>query len=228
MSSASATVSPTKTPKTEDWGLTDYSEALARQEAYVSERIAANRSDTLVLTEHSPVYTLGVRKEAIKHLLIPESQLAEENISIVSTRRGGDITYHGPGQIIGYPILDISSSHDLHAYLRNLERALIHTLGCLGLATTCVKGKTGIWLGSRKIAAIGVAVRKWVTYHGFALNVSTPLEPFSRIVPCGIPPEEGTVTSIERELGHPVDTKEVKKILTEEFWKIFAPTNENS
>jgi len=206
----------------QDWGRTEYRSAWAAQEALVHDRIAGARGDTLVFTEHEPVYTYGVRPGAEKHLLLDETATAARGISVVRTNRGGDITYHGPGQIVGYPIVDLSARKDLHAYLRLLEQVLINTVGMLGLAAARRPGKTGIWLATRKIAAIGVASRRWVTYHGFALNVACDLAAFHGIVPCGI--TDGTVTSMEAELGRPVDLEEVKRLLATEFetlWRAF-------
>lgn len=203
-----------------DWGRTEYRSALALQEAMVRDRIAGIAPDRLIFTEHEPVYTLGVRPGAEQHLLIDNAALEARGISVVKTTRGGDITYHGPGQIVGYPILDLSSLRDLHRYLRMLEQVLINAIGTLGLAAARRAGKTGIWLGTRKIAAIGVASRRWVTYHGFALNVNNPIDPFASIVPCGI--TDGTVTTMARELGRELDVREVKQVLAAEFgtaWK---------
>jgi lipoyl(octanoyl) transferase len=208
-----------------DWGRTDYRAAWAAQEALVNERLAGTCGDTLIFTEHDPVYTYGVRPGAEKHLLLDASATTERGISVVRTNRGGDITYHGPGQIVGYPIVDLGARKDLHAYLRLLEQVLINTVGMLGLAAARRPGKTGIWLATRKIAAIGVASRRWVTFHGFALNVSCDLAAFGGIVPCGI--TDGTVTSMEAELGRPVDMAEVKHLLAAEFatlWREFAAT----
>jgi len=205
-----------------DWGRTEYRSAWAAQEALVTERLAGTRGDTLVFTEHDPVYTYGVRPGAEKHLLLDDAATSARGIAVVRTNRGGDITYHGPGQIVGYPIVDLSARRDLHAYLRLLEQVLINTVGMLGLAAARRPGKTGIWLATRKIAAIGVASRRWVTYHGFALNVSCDLSAFAGIVPCGI--TDGTVTSMEAELGRPVDPAEVKRLLAAEFatlWRSF-------
>ena len=203
-------------PVTVDWGRTRYSVAWRQQEALVARRLAGEVGDTLVFTEHEPVYTLGVRPGAIGHLVWNPAELARRGIELVETNRGGDITYHGPGQIVGYPIVDLKLRQDLHAYLRFLEQVLIHSLGSLGLAATRRPGKTGIWLGSRKIAAIGVAVKRWVTFHGFALNVNNDLGPFAGIVPCGI--TDGTVTSLQQELGRAFDPAEVKQVLAAEFW----------
>ncbi len=203
-------------PATVDWGRTPYEAAWSRQEDLVARRIAGEVGDTLVFTEHDPVYTLGVRLGAARHLLWNEAELARRGIVVVATNRGGDITYHGPGQIVGYPVVDLASRRDLHAYLRFLEQVLINAVGSLGLAAGRRPGQTGIWLGTRKLAAIGVAVKRWVTFHGFALNVNNDLAPFGGIVPCGI--TDGTVTSLRQELGRECDPAEVKAVLAAEFW----------
>ena len=205
---------------TVDWGRTHYRPAWQRQEELVARRLAGEIGDTLVFTEHEPVYTLGVRLGAARHLLWGADELTRRGIEVVETNRGGDITYHGPGQIVGYPILSLATRKDLHAYLRFLEQVLINSLGSLGLAAARRPGQTGIWLGPRKIAAIGVAVKRWVTYHGFALNVNNDLAPFAGIVPCGI--TDGTVTSLRQELGHEFDLAGVKAVLAAEFWTQFA------
>jgi len=198
-----------------DWGRTGYAEAWQRQEDLVARRNAGEVGDTLVFTEHDPVYTLGVRKGAELHLIWNEAELAKRGIAVCKTNRGGDITYHGPGQIVGYPIINLAARKDLHAYLRLLEQVLINTVGTFGLAAARREGKTGIWLGPRKIAAIGVAVKKWTTYHGFALNVDPDLAPFSGIVPCGI--TDGSVTSMAAELRAAPSAEEVKRVLALEF-----------
>jgi len=211
-----------------DWGRTSYTAAWHRQEDLVAQRLAGAIGDTLVFTEHEPVYTLGVRLGAARHLLWNEAELARRGIELVATNRGGDITYHGPGQIVGYPIISLAPHQDLHAYLRFLEQVLINSLGSLGLAAGRRPGQTGIWLGSRKIAAIGVAVKRWVTFHGFALNVNNDLAPFAGIVPCGI--TDGTVTSLQQELGREFAPAEVRAVLAAEFWGrlpvFFAEGNE--
>ncbi|MBI2814577.1 MAG: lipoyl(octanoyl) transferase LipB [Opitutae bacterium] len=223
MTTASAT---SLTRATRDWGRTVYAEAWRRQEDLVARRNAGEIGDTLVFTEHDPVYTLGVRKGAEQHMLWDEAELARRGIAVVTTNRGGDITYHGPGQIVGYPIISLAPRKDLHAYLRFVEQVLINTVGTFGLAAARREGKTGIWLGPRKIAAIGIAVKKWTTFHGFALNVDADLAPFSGIVPCGI--TDGTVTSLAAELGAAPSAEEVKRVLALEFWallpKFFAGT----
>lgn len=200
-----------------DWGRTEYAEALARQTALVEQRIAGAIGDTLVFTEHAPVFTFGMRPGAEAHLLWDPGQLAAAGIATARTNRGGDITYHGPGQIVGYPIVSLAARRDLHAYLRFLEEVLIQAVGRFGLAAARRDGKTGLWIGERKIAAIGVAVRRWVTYHGFALNVDPDLGHFAGIVPCGIRREDGTVTSLRAELGRAVAPDDVRRALAAEF-----------
>ena len=198
-----------------DWGRTGYVDAWSRQEELVVRRNAGEIGDTLVFTEHEPVFTLGVRSGAEQHLIWDEAELTRRGIAVVTTNRGGDITYHGPGQIVGYPIISLASRKDLHAYLRFVEQVLINTVGTFGLAADRRDGKTGIWLGPRKIAAIGIAVKKWTTFHGFALNVNPDLASFDGIVPCGI--TDGTVTSMAAELGRAPDPTEVKRGLALEF-----------
>lgn len=205
-------------PATLDWGLTPYREAQRRQEELVARRLAGEIGDTLVFTEHEPVFTVGLRRGAGEHLIWDEARLEREGVAVVRTNRGGDITYHGPGQIVGYPIVSLAPRPDLHAYLRLLEQVLINAVGRLGLAAGRRPGKTGIWLGPRKLAAIGVAVRRWTAYHGFALNVEPDLAHFDGIVPCGIGAADGTVTSLRAELGRPVPLAEVRAVLDREFW----------
>lgn len=202
-----------------DWGRTRHADATARQLALVEDRIAGKTGDTLVFTEHEPVYTLGLRAGAAAHLLWDDAERARRGIGLEQTGRGGDITYHGPGQIVGYPIVSLAQSRDLHAYLRFLEQVLIDALAELGLAGSRREGLTGIWIGPRKIAAIGVAARRWITYHGFALNLDPDLTPFSGIVPCGIPSSQGTVTSVAAELGRAPEAAKVKGLLADAFWR---------
>ncbi|MFH1499019.1 MAG: lipoyl(octanoyl) transferase LipB [Verrucomicrobiota bacterium] len=212
---------PTTTPAARltllDWERTRYADAWQRQDELVAARIAGEAGDTLVLNEHDPVYTIGLRSGADQHLVWDPVHLAAEGIEVVKTNRGGDITYHGPGQLVGYPIIDLSPRKDLHAYLRFIEQVLIDTVAELGLTAARREGKTGIWIEDRKIAAIGVAVRRWVAYHGFALNVCPNLLHFQGIVPCGIAASEGTVTSLQAELGRPVDVASVKTIVANQF-----------
>lgn len=216
------TLPPSPTVAVLDWGRTDYATAFERQKALVDDRRADRIGDTLVLTEHDPVYTIGLRKDADQHLVWTEALCAKRGIQIVRTNRGGDITYHGPGQIVGYAILSLRQRKDLHAFLRDIESVAINTLATFGLTTDRREGKTGIWVDTRKICAIGVAVRSWITYHGFALNVNPDLAHFSGIVPCGI--TDGTVTSLQAELGHAIDVDVVKARLAVEFQKVFEKT----
>jgi len=200
-----------------DWGRTAYADAWRRQEELVAARNDGRAADTLVFTEHHPVFTMGVRRGAEQNLLWNPAELARRGIEVVTTNRGGDITYHGPGQIVGYPIVNLAPRKDLHAYLRFLEDVMIATVARYGLTAGRNPGKTGIWIEKRKIAAIGVAVKKWTTFHGFALNVNTDLAPFTGIIPCGITAADGTVTSMHLELHRPVDFAAVKQTLTDEF-----------
>jgi lipoyl(octanoyl) transferase len=175
-------------------GTVPYSDALAWQRQLAEDRIAGRLAhDVLLLLEHPPVVTLGRNSQAA-HLLQPAG------IEVFEVERGGDVTFHGPGQLVGYPILDLSAyKKDLHWYLRTLEQALIEALGQLEIPGETHPGFTGVWTRGRKIASIGIHVKQWVTWHGFALNVTTDLAHFERIVPCGIP---GVVmTSVQRERG---------------------------
>lgn len=203
-----------------EWGRTRYTEAFEKQKQRVEMRKAGACADALVFTEHEPVFTMGLRKGADQHLIWNEATLAERGIEVFQSNRGGDITYHGPGQIVGYPIISLQHRKDLHAYLRDLEEAVIRALAGFGLKSARREGKTGIWLETRKICAIGVAVKSWVTYHGFALNVDPDLSHFEGIVPCGI--TDGTVTSLVNELGYSVEIAAVKAALAVEFQQVFA------
>jgi len=175
-------------------GTVPYQEALEWQRDLAEDRIAGRLSqDVLLLLEHPPVVTLG-RNSHAAHLLQPVG------IEVVEVERGGDITFHGPGQLVGYPILDLRAyKQDLHWYLRTLEHALIDALGRLGIPAERNPGFTGVWTRGKKIASIGIHVKQWVTWHGFALNVTTDLTHFDRIVPCGIQGVE--MTSVDRERG---------------------------
>ena len=163
---------------------------------------------------------MGMRKDSEQHLLWTEAECSRKGIAVYKSNRGGDITYHGPGQIVGYPILSLAHRKDLHAYLRDIEEVIIRTLAIYGLAAARRKGHTGIWLNNeRKICAIGVAVRSWVTYHGFALNVCPNMAHFDGIVPCGI--IDGSVTSLDNELDEAVDIADLKARLAVEFKRVF-------
>ena len=203
-----------------DWELTDYADAFEQQNLRVEQRRTGECGDALIFTEHTPVYTMGMRKDSGQHLLWTEAECSRQGIAVLESNRGGDITYHGPGQIVAYPILSLAHRKDLHAYLRDLEEVVILALATYGLSATRRKGHTGIWLNNeRKICAIGVAVRSWITYHGFALNVCPNMAHFDGIVPCGI--SDGSVTSLDNELNKAVDIAEVKARLAVEFKQVF-------
>src|SRR5216110_1054747 len=180
-------------------GRVEYGEALELQRNIARDRISgAIPQDVLLLLEHPPVVTLG-RASKEKHLVASPEFLQSKGVELFEVERGGDVTFHGPGQLVGYPIIDLKRhKQDLHWYLRTLEQALISTLAKFGIEAERNTGFTGVWTRGRKIASIGVHARDWVTWHGFALNVSTELSYFDLMVPCGIP--EVTMTSIEREL----------------------------
>lgn len=163
-------------------GRRPYQEAWDLQHALVAAIAAGDAPDTLLLVEHEPVITLGRRRGAADNVF------DAGGLPVIETERGGDVTYHGPGQLVGYPLLALGEGErDLHAYLRDLEGVLIDVLSARGLAADRLPGQTGVWVQGRKLASVGVAVRRWVTYHGFALNVSTDLAPFRRMNPCGLP-----------------------------------------
>ncbi len=200
------------------WGRLAYDVALERQTALQTARLEGQAPDTLALVEHDPVFTVGLRVGAARHLLWDQARLAAEGVSVRETNRGGDITYHGPGQLVAYPIVSLERRRDLHAYLRFLEDVLIATAARHGVTATRREGLTGIWVGERKLAAIGVGVRRWVTLHGVALNVAPELKHFGGIVPCGIRPEQGVVTSLAAELGEQAPSWDaVADTLAEEF-----------
>ncbi len=202
-----------------DLGRRDYREIWELQRRLVKERQAGQVPDLLLFVEHPPTYTLG-RGGRREHLLISEEELSRLGASLVETDRGGDITYHGPGQIVGYPIVDLKQIEpDVHQYLRRLEEILIRTLVDFGLATHRSRGFTGVWHRQGKIAAMGVRISRWVTCHGFALNVSTELRYFNHIVPCGI--VDRRVTSMEAILRKPVLLSSVKDVITAEFGRRF-------
>jgi lipoyl(octanoyl) transferase len=203
-------------------GVVPYAEALEAQQSLVEQRRVGTICDTLLLLQHPPVLTLGVRGDGGRsHILAAADALASRGIAVHETGRGGDVTYHGPGQIVGYPILDLKPDRcDVHRYVRDLEEVLIRTAADYGIAAERVKGLTGVWVGGEKVAAIGVRIARWITSHGFALNVSTDLEDFALIVPCGI--RDRGVTSLERLLGRTVELREVEDRLTVHFCKVFS------
>jgi lipoyl(octanoyl) transferase len=229
----------------QDWGLTDYKEAWDRQEVLFGQTVELktrirNRKITsegdeyseedeltpnyLIFCEHPHVYTLG-KSGKPEHLLLDEKGLKEKNAVFYPINRGGDITYHGPGQIVGYPILDLDNFFtDIHLYLRTLEEAVILTMAQYGLKGERYPGYTGVWLdpdneNARKICALGVRCSRWVTMHGFAFNVNTNLDYFNNIVPCGI--DDKAVTSMQKELGKEADIEDIKKNLKHHISVLF-------
>lgn len=187
-----------------DIGRTAYVDAHQLQLDILGQRIRNECEDTLILVEHPHVFTLGRRREAQANVLSPG------DVPVIEVERGGDVTYHGLGQLVAYPIVLLrQGERDLHRFLRNLEEAMILTLARHGLGGGRVEGKTGVWLdGTRKIASIGIACRKWVTFHGLALNVNTDLSYFERINPCGF--SSDIMTTMAAELGAPLDFDQVK------------------
>jgi len=203
-------------------GTIGYQAGLDLQKELVEARKQGAIPDQLLLLEHPPVITLGVRtRNDRSHVLESEASLAEKGVGLFETGRGGDVTYHGPGQLVGYPIVDLKPDRcDVHRYVRDLEEVLIGAVAAFGITAGRIAGLTGIWVGDRKLAAIGVRISRWVTSHGFALNVSTDLSHFGLIVPCGI--VDKGVTSMARELGRSVSMDEVADAVASEFSKVFA------
>jgi lipoate-protein ligase B len=199
-------------------GRLPYDAALALQEALL-ERRRQGEEDTLILLEHPPVITSGRRADPA-HLLLPEAELARRGIARLQVGRGGDVTFHGPGQLVGYPIVDLEPlGRDLHRYLRLLEATLVDALAAFAITAETIAGKTGVWVEGAKVASIGIGVRRWVAWHGFALNVGADLSGFAAIVPCGL--QGVTMTSLERLLGRPVPMAAVEERVIRSFATIF-------
>ena len=203
-------------------GIVPYQTALELQSALVSDRKAGRIPDVLLLLQHPHVITLGVRSRGSRsNVLVPSSELASRGIELHEVSRGGDVTYHGPGQLVGYPILDLSPDRcDVHRYVRDLEEVLIRTVRAFDVSATRVAGFTGAWVGNRKVAAIGVRLSRWITSHGFALNINPDLDHFKLIHPCGI--RGGGVTSVAALTGQRVSVDEVEPILVREFVAVFG------
>ena len=212
--------------KVRSLGRVPYAEALALQERLVEERQAGRGSDSLLLLEHPPVVTLG-RGARWSHLLVPPGELRRRGVEVFETTRGGDVTYHGPGQLVGYPILSLPAElQDLHLLLRMMEEVLISAAREFGIEAGRVEGLTGVWVGREKLAAIGMRVARWVTSHGFALNVATDLSGFDLIVPCGI--RGRGVTSLSRLLGRRVETPEAAAATVRSFARVFSARMEEA
>ncbi len=202
--------------------LVTYENAMHLQQKLVALRQSDSIPDQLLLLEHPAVITLGRGGDA-KNLLAPPDVLRAQRVRFYQTTRGGDITYHGPGQIVGYPILHLGEGNrDIRKYVTKIEEVLIRTVADYGITATRVEGKRGIWVGENKIAAIGVRIARWVTSHGFALNVNTNLEHFRLITPCGI--RGAGVTSISHEIGREISTDEVRSVLVAKFAEVFDRT----
>lgn len=194
-----------------DLGRREYKEVWDLQKRLVDERAKGASPDTLILVEHEHVITLGRRTSM--------ENFRPQDVRVYQVERGGDATYHGPGQLVGYPII-LLQDRDIHGYLRKLEEVLIRTTRSYGIESERREGHTGVWVGSKKLASIGVAVSSWVTYHGFALNVDPDLSYFGLIKPCGLDPN--MITSMSASLGRPVRLNDVKARVIEDFGSVFA------
>ena len=202
-------------------GRVAYGDALDLQKRLVEQRKAAEIPDQLLLLEHPPIITLGVKtRDDRSHVVATPETLDHEGVEVFVSGRGGDVTYHGPGQLVGYPILDLRPDRcDVHRYVRDLEEVLIRAVAGFGIVSHRLPGLTGTWVGDEKLAAIGVRIARWVTSHGFALNVSTNLEHFGLIVPCGI--ADKGVTSLEKLSGRPIAMNDVENAVVEAFSLVF-------
>jgi len=201
-------------------GLLDYQQAFDLQDKLLNRRIAGGITDTLLLLEHPPTLTMG-RGDDQKNLLVSEARLRAQGIAIYPTDRGGSITWHGPGQLVGYPIIDLGErDRDIHQYIRNLEEVIIRTLRTFSIHAGRDEEHIGVWVGSEKVAAIGVKVKKWVTKHGFSINVNSDLSHFSLINPCGI--ADKGVTSMAGLLGREVPMADVSQTVIDTFAAVFG------
>ena len=202
-----------------DKGYAKYKEIWVLQKNLVEKIIQGKITDTLILVEHPSVITLG-KKAKKEEILVSEDFLFQHKIEYFYVDRGGKVTFHGPGQLVAYPIINLSlDGKDIHRYLRNLEEVIIRVLKKLGIEGERVKGYTGVWAKGGKVASIGIGVRRWVTYHGLALNVNTDLSYFSLISPCGI--ESSKITSLSQILHSPLDMKEIKSLFLKYFCEVF-------
>ena len=202
-------------------GLLSYAEGLELQKRLVEQRKAGQIPDQLLLLEHPPVITLGVKtRNDRSNIVAAPDILAAQGVEVFETGRGGDVTYHGPGQLVGYPIVDLKPDRcDVHRYVRDIEEVMILTAAAFGVRAGRLPGLTGAWVGHQKLAAIGVRIARWVTSHGFALNVNTALDHFDFIVPCGI--TDKGVTSLQLLLGRPVAMAEVETVVEDAFREVF-------
>jgi len=197
-----------------------YADGLELQARLVQARQQGAIPDTLLLLEHEPVFTLG-RNARRDNILLPDETLREKGFEVFEAGRGGDVTYHGPGQVVGYPIMDLSPDRkDVHRYVRDLEEVMIRCCADLGVDAGRIQGLTGVWVGEEKVGAIGVRLSRWVTSHGFALNVGTDLSAFDLIVPCGI--QDRGVTSLERLVENTIALDDVMDGLERHFATVFG------
>ncbi len=209
-----------------DLGLTPFAETLARQDELVRLRLLGAMPDTLILVEHPPVVTLG-RAKLRENLLLDPEELRRRGVGFFEITRGGDVTYHAPGQLVGYPIFNLRQhGRDVLLFCRGMEAAVIAALADFGVASCAIPGKAGVWVGDHKIASLGISVRRWVTFHGFALNVSTDLSGFGVIRPCGEDP--AVMTSMAATLGGPVSMPEVRRRVAARFAETFHLTNRSA
>jgi lipoyl(octanoyl) transferase len=198
-----------------------YDQALELQKRLVDARKSNAIPDQLLLLEHPPIITLGVKtRDDRSHIVATAETLEEEGVEVFESGRGGDVTYHGPGQLIGYPIIDLKPDRcDVHRYVRDLEQVIIQAVATFGVSAHRMPGLTGVWVGDNKLAAIGVRIARWVTSHGFALNVSTKLDHFNLIVPCGI--ADKGVTSLELLTGRFLSVESVIPAICDAFSSVF-------
>lgn len=200
-------------------GRLPYEDGLRLQERSVEGLRSGDAPEQLLLLEHPHVFTLG-RGADSTNILADQQQLESNSVEVYETGRGGDVTYHGPGQLVGYPIINLKPDRcDVHRYVRDIEEVLIRTTASFGIIGTRIPGLTGVWVGNEKIGAIGVRIARWITSHGFALNVNTDLSFFNMIVPCGI--TDKGVTSLSRLLGRQIELQEVAYVAASEFARVF-------
>ncbi len=198
-----------------DLGVQDYKSIWELQQRLVEQRLAEQINDLIILVEHPHVFTVGRRGN--------RSNLLSDELQVYHVERGGDVTYHGPGQLVGYPILKLQGrEQDIHDYLSRLEEVLIRTVSEFGLKAEHSDRQTGVWVGEKKLASIGVAIKSWVTYHGFALNVNTDLSYFGKIKPCGL--ESSTLTSMQALIGRSIEMEEIKTKVKRHFSDVFQRT----
>ena len=220
MTPTSADVSKPHVFEVRRLGVVPYADALALQKTLVEERRAGRVPDLLLLLQHPAVITLGVRRDSRSHVKASARQLAAQGVEVHEAGRGGDVTYHGPGQIVAYPILDLRPDRcDVHRYVRDLEEVMIRVCADYGIAAQRVEGLSGAWVGAEKIGAIGVRISRWITSHGFAFNVNTRLEDFQLIVPCGI--DDRGVTSLRKLVGAELSIDEVEGRIIRRFAEVF-------